>query len=180
VSGEPVSAVTWEAALGAQVQQRGRLLFRVAYGLLRDAAAAEDACQQAFLRAWEEHERIRSHEALGPWLVRTVTTDCLQRLRRRRIEQKVMRSYAERRADDDDDVKSPGHDGEVRDAILDALAKLPELTQVVVVFRVMQGLSGDQVKDIVGCSAAEVSRQLHRGLDQLRHHLPELEMELKR
>jgi RNA polymerase sigma-70 factor (ECF subfamily) len=171
--------VTWEAALGAQVQQRGRLLFRVAYGLLRDAAAAEDACQQAFLRAWEEQGRIRSQEALGPWLLRTVTTDCLQRLRRRRIEQKVMRGYAERRADDDD-VKAPGYDGELRDAILDALAKLPEVTQVVVVFRVMQGLSGDEVKDIVGCSAAEVSRQLHRGLDQLRHHLPELEMELKR
>ena len=177
MSGELGSAVAWEAALAVEVRQRGRLLFRIGYGLLRDAAAAEDACQQAFLRAWEERKRIRSREALGAWLVRTVTTDCLQRLRRLRIERKAMRGYTDRPAQD---VKAPGYDSELREAVLDGLARLPELTQMVVVYRVMQGLSGDEVTELVGCSASEVSRQLHRGLDQLRAHLPGLEIEFKR
>jgi RNA polymerase sigma factor (sigma-70 family) len=174
VSGEHENPGAWEAALAAEVHQRGRLLFRVAYALLRDAAAAEDVCQQAFLRAWEERSRIRSREALGSWLVRTVTNDCLQIVRRRRIERKVMGRYA---SGLETDAKAPGHEGELRDAVLDGLAKLPDVTQSVVVLRVMQGMSGDQVKGLIGCSASEVSRQLHRGLELLRHRLPEFEME---
>lgn len=42
-----------EAALIAQVKSNSRLFFRLAYGVVRDVQAAEDVCQQAFLRAWE-------------------------------------------------------------------------------------------------------------------------------
>ena len=157
------------------MHRRGRLLFRVAYGLLRNAVAAEDVCQQAFLRAWEERSRIRAPDALGQWLVRTVTNLCLRIVRRRRIERRVLGRYA---FDRQKGVRRHGYESEVREAVLSGLAKLPETTQVVVICRVMQGLSGDEVKDLIGCSASEVSRHLHRGLEQLRRLLPEFETEL--
>ena len=39
----------------------------------------------------------------------------------------------------------------------------------------MEGLAGNDVKELLGCSAAEVSRQLHRGLEQLRGLMVERE-----
>ena len=175
MSGDEDQDARWRLALCEHVHGQGRLLFRLAYSLLRDAAAAEDACQQPFLKAWEERERIRSHRALRPWLVRTVTNASLQIVRRRRIEQRAVRAEAQGR---EDVMIAPVHEGDIREALLDALAKLPELTRMVVVLRVMRGMSGNEAKDLIGCSAAEVSRHLHRGLEQLRRLLPEFETDL--
>jgi RNA polymerase sigma-70 factor, ECF subfamily len=165
----------WRSALCEQVRLQARLLFRVAFGLLRDAAAAEDACQQAFMKAWEERERIRSHGALRSWLVRTVTNASLQIVRRRRLERRVIRAKVQGA---EGGVFVPTRDEEIREALLDALSKLPETTRVVIVLRVMRGLSGNEVKELIGCSSVEVSRQLHRGLAQLRGLLPEFETDL--
>jgi DNA-directed RNA polymerase specialized sigma24 family protein len=49
-----------------------------------------------------------------------------------------------------------------------ALRELPDLTRAVVVLRIMQGMSGNEVKGLLGCSAAEVSRRLYSGMEQLR------------
>ena len=52
--------------------------------------------------------------------------------------------------------------------ILQALFGLGLATRTVVVLRTMQGLSGQQVKQRLGCSASLVSQLLHKGLDRLR------------
>jgi RNA polymerase sigma factor (sigma-70 family) len=175
VNSDQFEQVDFRAILSEQVRQSGRLLFRVAYGLLRDAAGAEDVCQQTFMNAWEHRGQIRSPAALRSWLATTVTNRSLEVLRRRRTEQRVLRLDLASRSDIEG---LRVHEGELRDAILDGLAKLPEQTRLIVVLRVMRGLSGGEVKDLIGCSASEVSRQLHRGLEQLRHLLPELETEI--
>jgi RNA polymerase sigma factor (sigma-70 family) len=174
VSAEEDQQARWKSALCDQVHSHGRLLFRMAFGFLREASAAEDVCQQAFLKAWEERERIRSLQALRPWLMRTVTNASLEIVRRRRIEQRVMRGEAQSRGEG---ATVPVFEADTRDALLEALEKLPETTRMVIVLRVMRGLSGNEVKDMIGCSASEVSRHLHRGLGHLRGLLPEFETE---
>src|SRR5438093_398850 len=72
-SGRGMSEVTWEILLSEQIRQNGRLFYQLAYRILRDGGAAEDVCQQAFLRAWEEREKIDGGgQALKSWLARTV------------------------------------------------------------------------------------------------------------
>src|SRR5205809_50456 len=51
------------------------------------------------------------------------------------------------------------------------LAALPESLRAVVTLRIMEGLSGNEVKDLLGYSASQVSRMLHEGLEQLRNVL---------
>lgn len=48
------------------------------------------------------------------------------------------------------------------------MEQLPEPSRLVVTLRIMEEMSGRQVQDLVGCSAAEVSRRLHSGMDELR------------
>jgi len=155
----------WDRLLSEQIRQNGRFFFRLAHNVLRDAQLAEDVCQQAFLRAWEERDRIQPGVTLKAWLARTVVNNSLQLVRRGKVERRVLGNQAYLR---------PGAEGpagereEAREAVLAALNRLPEPTRLVVALRVLEGMAGNDVKELLGCSAAEVSRQLHRGLEQLR------------
>src|SRR3954447_10916209 len=155
----------WDRLLSEQIRQNGRFFFRLAHNVLRDAQLAEDVCQQALLRAWEERDRIQPGPTLKAWLARTVVNNSLQLVRRGKVERKVLgheahvRPAAERPA---------GEREEAGEAVLAALHRLPEPTRLVVALRVLEGMAGNDVKELLGCSAAEVSRQLHRGLEQLR------------
>jgi RNA polymerase sigma-70 factor (ECF subfamily) len=157
-----------EQRLASQVYAQGRSLFRVAFGILRDAEAAEDACQQAFLKAWEHQDTLRSPDALRSWLTQTVIHESLRAYRRRKTEGRVLENQS--RVVPAFSADNPGA-GEQREKVLASVSELPEPTRTVVVLRVLEGLSGNEVKEIMQCSAVEVSRHLHRGMEILRGKL---------
>jgi RNA polymerase sigma-70 factor, ECF subfamily len=71
-----------DAALAALVDQYASSLYRVAYSVLRNAADAEDAVQEAFLRVLRHREsldEVRDHRV---WLIRIVWNIVLDRKRR--------------------------------------------------------------------------------------------------
>jgi RNA polymerase sigma factor (sigma-70 family) len=148
---------------GGQFRQSSRLLYRLAMGILRDAPAAEDACQQALAKAWERRAELRDAAVLRSWLARVVLTESLQMRRRGKIERRVLVEQAWR------PQKQPASaDHDLRESILAAMEQLPEQVRLVVALRVMQDVPGNDVKDLLGCSASEVSKQLHRGLEMLK------------
>jgi len=157
----------WRQSLAAQVKTSGHLCFRVAFGILRDSVAAEDACQQAYLKAWEMRGQLRDGAALRAWLLRVVVNESLQTLRRSKTERRVMENQVETRADEPSAARKLA----LRESILLAMKELPEATQAVVVMRLMDGRSGNEVKELLDCSASEVSRRLHDGIEALRELL---------
>lgn len=163
---------TWGALLGERVREDGRLYFRLAFGVLRDAHAAEEVCQQAMLKAWDQRDRIEQAK-LRAWLARVVVNESLYVARRRKVEQKSVAAQADRGAKP---ALAPDDALATREAVVRAMDRLPEMARTVVALRVMQGISGNEVKDLLGCSAAEVSRQLHAGMEQLRGLLAEFEV----
>lgn len=140
-------------------------LFRIAYRILHDATAAEDACQQAILKACQMQEHVQSVDSLGGWLTRTVINESLMILRRRKTEKRILANKAR------DTVDAAIEEPERREAILEAIQRLPEPARMVVVLRILDGMPGSQVKEVLGCSAAEVSRRLHHGMEILRREL---------
>jgi RNA polymerase sigma-70 factor (ECF subfamily) len=154
----------WPRLLAQQFSQHGKLFFKLAYGVLRDPGAAEDACQQALLRALERPAELRAAEALRGWLARIVVNESLQVRRRRKTEQRVLADHLVRSRGPD----HPDMGWELREAILQAVEQLPEPTRSIVVLRMLDGMSGGQVKDVLDCSDAHVSRELHRGMELLR------------
>ena len=162
------AATTSDPGLAEQLGRHGRLFFRLAFGVLRDAAAAEDVCQQAMLKAWERRSEVRQADAMRGWIARIVLNESLLVHRRREIERRALACHA------NGSRSEKGHAPEhlaIRESVLAAMEQLPETTRLVVAMRLMQGLSGNEVKDLLGCSAAEVSRQLHRGMEILRQSL---------
>lgn len=71
-----------EAAFEVIMRRNNRLLFRTARSILRVDAEAEDALQEAYLRAWRALSTFRAESKLSTWLVRIVRNEALGRLRR--------------------------------------------------------------------------------------------------
>ncbi len=158
----------WPALLDCHVRQQGRFYHRLAYGVLRSAEGAADVCQQAFLRAWEHRDHIRDPRAIKNWLVRVVMNESFCVLRRNQTEQRVLEDRVRWASKDNQEAAELT---ERRDLVLSALAQLPEPIRGVVTLRMMQEMSGNEVSELLGCSASDVSRRLHEGLDQLRRFL---------
>jgi len=161
------SAEGWETMLVGLIRSHARTFFLLAHRIVKDTQAAEDVCQQAFLRAWERRDGIRDPLALRGWLAKVIVNEGLQICRRRKTEARTR------------DLHVPEQHGgmsahertELRDPLYAALGELPEQTQAVVVLRLVQGMSGNEVKALLNCSASEVSRRLHQGMEHLRSRL---------
>ncbi|HET8986175.1 MAG TPA: RNA polymerase sigma factor [Trueperaceae bacterium] len=74
-----------EAAFETIMRSHNQLLFRTARSILKSDAEAEDAVQDAFLRAWLALDTFRAESKLSTWLVRIVTNEALGRLRRAKV-----------------------------------------------------------------------------------------------
>src|SRR5437879_7396131 len=73
-----------EAAFAEIVRRYQRAVYRVAYGLTRNASDADDLAQETFVRAYQAIGRFRAGEPLYPWLSRIAINQVYSLFRRRR------------------------------------------------------------------------------------------------
>src|SRR6185503_19451614 len=74
------------AAFEALMRRHNRRLFRVARGILRDADAAEDAVQEAYLRAFTKLDSYKPTGKFSAWLTRVALNEALMIRRRERTD----------------------------------------------------------------------------------------------
>src|SRR5213595_1113160 len=73
-----------EAAFADIVRRYQRVVYRLAYGLTRNASDADDLAQETFVRAYQALGRFRAGEPLYPWLSRIAINQVYSLFRRRR------------------------------------------------------------------------------------------------
>ena len=141
-------------------------LYRLAARLMGSTADAEDALQDAYLRAFNA---LRARQFDGrcdvrTWLYRIVTNACLDGLRRRRV-----------RPVPAGDLPEGSFDGrvetEARLALRELdrwLGELPAEQRTVLVLRFVEGLTSAEVAEILGCSEGAVEQRLVRARASLR------------
>jgi RNA polymerase sigma-70 factor (ECF subfamily) len=141
--------------------------YRTARLILRDPVDAEDAVQDAFLRAWRFRASAPRDAGWQPWLYRVVVNACCSRLRR-----DVPRR--DRRADLEGDFEdeTPGPEvaalhSEETSAIVAALAALPESLRIPVVLRYYAGLSEKDVAAAIGRRPGTVKSRLYEARQRL-------------
>lgn len=144
-----------------------RSALRVAYLLTGDPHLAEDLAQDAFVKVAGRFHDLRSADAFGAYLRRTVVNLSHGYFRRLKVE----RSYLDRerararRAD----VSLPDIEG--RDEVVAALAKLPARQRAAVVLRYLEDLSERQTADVMDCSVGAVKSMVNRAMTALRGSL---------
>jgi RNA polymerase sigma-70 factor (sigma-E family) len=142
---------------------------RLAYLLTRDAASAEDLAQEAFIKVAGRLRHLRTPDAFGAYLRRTVVNLCMSHHRR----EKVARSHAEReRAHASGREPTSGlPDVETTDEVRAALADLPDRQRAAIVLRYYEDLSEEQTADSLGCTVGAARNLVFRAMETLRSRI---------
>jgi RNA polymerase sigma-70 factor (ECF subfamily) len=141
--------------------------FRAAYLLTRNAAEAEDACQDAFIKAHRALGHFRPGAPFRPWLLRIVTNEAKNRLRsasrRERLELQAARS-TETMAPATEDIAISHEMGR---RLLAALDRLPRRDREVVAYRYLLDLSVSETATALAMPPGTVKSRLARALRRL-------------
>ena len=132
---------------------------RLASSLLRDAAAAEDAVQEAALSAWRSRGKLVHATNPSAWFATIVVNVCRDELRRR---------GKRRNPPDAETVSSPQDRLAVREEIARAIARLTPEEQVLVGLRFGRDLSVPQIAELLRVPEGTVKSRLHHSLEHLR------------
>ena len=135
---------------------------RLASWILQDPAAAEDAVQEAALRAWRMRGGLRDPERVEAWFARIVVNVCRDRVRRHRTLRMVELDAAGE-VESDDAFRQMLVDDEVAGAV----ARLVPEHRIVIVLRFWQDLALDQIADRLGVPLGTVKSRLHYALRAL-------------
>jgi RNA polymerase sigma-70 factor (ECF subfamily) len=150
--------------LDVLLDKYGRELQRVAFLILRDAAAAEDVVVDTLMTALERGASLRDAGALRPWLLRIAANHALQHRRRGiRVVPLDLRPEST-------DIRDRT-DAADRAALWQAIAALPPRTRAAIVLRYYADLPVVDVAAALGVSANTVKSQLKSGLEHLRSGL---------
>jgi len=154
-----------------------RRLYSATLAILRNQADAEDAVQEAMLKAFRHIRQFRSEARFSTWLIQIAVNEA--RMRRRKEHAELMEPIAARPDEEGNytprdfadwrEIPSEALERkEIREKLAEALASLGEIYREVFVLRDMQHLSIEETADTLGISAASVKTRLLRARLMLR------------
>lgn len=129
-------------------------MYRRARHILGSDEEARDAMQEVFLRVATSKESFRGEAPILRWVYRITTNLCLNRLRKRKSHPVVVDPEAVRR------LVSDAGSLEDRQAVLQILEGVDELTQRIALHYFMDGMKMEEVAEVVGYSRKTVGKKL--------------------
>ena len=166
-----------EAALAALYDRFGRVAYGLALRVLRDAALAEDAVQDAFLAVWRSADRfVADRGKASTWVLTFVhrrAVDVVRREQRRRAEPLEAAPQ---------EAFAPGTDEEAwlrlrRDRVQKALGALPDPQREALELAYFGGFTQSELAERLGQPLGTIKSRMFSGLAQLRELLDETETE---
>jgi RNA polymerase sigma-70 factor, ECF subfamily len=148
-------------------------VYRVAFGILRDADDAIDATHDAFARAWERWEQYDSQRPLRAWLHGIVVHVALDRLRRRRVRRLAVPVLGGHVIADlgSGPGADPASDVVRRRVVEDALAVLRPTSRAALILRHYYGYDYAEIGAFLGMASGTVGSTLSRAHAELRRRL---------
>ena len=154
-----------------------RRLYAAAFGILRNETDAEDAAQEAIVKALANIRQFRAEARFSTWLTQITVNEALMRRRRERTV--VMEPIDDRRDDESDyaprdfadwrEIPSEALERkEIRQKLTEALAALDRKYREVFLLRDVQKLNIQETADALGISVAAVKTRLLRARLMLR------------
>lgn len=148
-------------------------IFNLIYRIVGDYEDAADLTSEAFVQAFKGFERFRGESHVYTWLYRIAVNTCRNYFRRMGRKRRVPSRSFEGLAPDElaeversaNWVQSPEEaleSHELRREVMEGIAALPEDFRMVIVLRDLQGLSYQEMAEVLGCSLEAVKSRLFR------------------
>jgi len=163
-----------EQAFAGIVERHGRMLLRVAGGILGDDQEAKDVIQATFLTLVRKAPQLRTVDNLGPWLHRVAHDVAVDAVRRR--ERRRCREQEEARMNEPMSPNGLAESltSEQRRLLQDELGRLPDRYRAPLVLCYLEGVGADEAARALGLAGATLRKRLERGRDRLRRRLARL------
>lgn len=161
------------------VERHYNTVNRLCRSILRSQEDAEDATQEVFLRVYEALGQFAGRGAFGAWLRRLTVNHCLNR-RQSAAARASAQSYSldllaeTLPASDENDPEETLLRQEERARIQSELEELPPSQRAALGLRLLEGLSYEEIAEILGVPVNSVRSWLHRGRARLREALQEV------
>ena len=144
-------------------------LFAIAFGILQNPEEAEDAVQDAVIKAWNARWRVRDPSKFMPWL-HAITRNTAHDLCRKR---KPVASDADYKLPAPEKDKPDRHleQSEVQEKLFNELGRLPEQHRLAVTLRYLDGMDFHSIEETMGISNGALRGILGRSIETLRHSM---------
>ena len=157
-------------AFGEIVQRNQQAVFNASYHVLGNVRDAEDATQEAFIRAYQFFERYDLNRPLGPWLVRIAINVCLNRVEGQKVDSELDEELSP--------AADPKPDPEIQtmlrdrvDIVRNELSRLPPRYRAVIELRHFQELSYEEIADVLKRPLSDIKSDLFRARKLLAERL---------
>lgn len=148
-------------------------MFIIAQRYIKDTAEAEDALQEAFIKAFQKIDQFKGDVTFGAWLKRIVVNKCLDILKARKVELQPLQDATVHLIDDDEDWHVP--DETTMEEVYSAIEKLPLNYKTVVQLFLLEGYDHQEISEILAITESASRTNLHRGKIQLKENLKHLQ-----
>lgn len=159
-------------ALAVLYDRHGRQCFAVAYRVLDDGGAAEDAVQEAFLAVWRQAGSYRPERgAVRTWLLAIARNAAVDRRRGRHarpLGDVPLDGVEARLATEEDDTFAIVASGLLREQVRAALAALPAGQRQAIELAFFHGLTHQEIAERTGLPLGTIKGRLRLGLHKLR------------
>jgi len=168
-------------AFRALVDKYKRPIYNLAYRILGNVEDADDIAQETFLCAYRSLDTFDLKRNFSPWIFKIATNLCFDRLRKKKLN---IVSIDEPISEEDNirwqlpdssmDPQNLYESKELQDVVQRLIASLPEKYRVVIVMRHSQGLSYEEIAEILDQPVGTVKTHLHRARKILQEKLATL------
>jgi RNA polymerase sigma-70 factor (ECF subfamily) len=161
------------AAYEELVRRYQRLAVRTAQVVAGDPGEAQDAAQEAFVKAYYALGGFRAGAAFRPWLLRIVANEAVNRRRAARRSANLALRLAEGRQSGDaaPSPEAAALAGELRRDVVDAMNRLRPEDRLVIAYRYFFDLSEAEMAEALACRRGTVKSRLSRAMERLRREL---------
>lgn len=142
------------AAIERLYRSHGHIVLRRARSLLGSEHDAQEALQEVFASLLREPSSLRNARSVTGWLYQASTHFCLNQLRNRRTGARLLELHVP--------PQSAGPTAEALAEVRRLLAQMPDEVAAAVVYHRLDGMTHDEVAEMLGCSRRQVGYLLER------------------
>ena len=168
-----------ETAFREIVETWQNMVFNTALGIVQNEQDAEDVAQEVFIQVHQSIHTFKGESKFSTWLYRITITKSLDHERRKKRKKRAgsMLSLFGLKGEETVDLPEFNHPGvqldnkEKAGILFKAIAQLPQNQRVAFTLNKVEGLSYQQVSEIMESSVASIESLLHRAKSNLKRTL---------
>jgi RNA polymerase sigma-70 factor (ECF subfamily) len=166
-------------AFGEIVEIYKNKVYQICFRMLGNRHEAEDAAQEAFIRAFVNINKFNQELKFSTWLFRIATNLCIDKIRKKKpdfyLDAEVsgtdgLNMYSQI-ASDTELPENELESLELQEAVQKEILKLPDKYRTVIVLKYIEELSLNEISEILDLPLGTVKTRIHRGRDALRQQL---------